>query len=91
MTATLFSGLGKPINKIRKPTTAAERHKEREEKRKKRQEKLMEKEKQRKKKTEEKKEQEEESQLSVHDKNLIERWTKMQKVNVLFNIYLFCF
>ena len=77
-------GLGKPISKIRKPTTAAERHKEREEKRKKRQEKQMAK--QRKKMSEEK----EgggggESQLSVHDKNLIERWTKMQKVCLLFD------
>ena len=78
-------GLGKPISKIRKATTAAERHKEREEKRKKRQEKQMAKQ-QRKKKSEEKEGDGGgggESQLSVHDKNLIERWTKMQKVSLL--------
>ena len=76
-------GLGKPISKIRKATTAAERHKEREEKRKKRQEKQVAK--QRKKKSEEKEGDGGggESQLSVHDKNLIERWTKMQKVSLL--------
>ena len=60
------------MDKVKKTVTAAERQREREEKRKKRLERAAQKEK--KKEEEEKKK----NPLSEADKNLLDRWTKMQ-------------
>ena len=67
-----FEGLGKPLEKVKKSVTAAERQREREEKRKKRLERAAQKEK--------KKEEEERKKnpLSEADRSLLNRWMKMQ-------------
>merc|ERR1719259_1202317 len=71
-------GLGKPLDKVRKPINAADRQKERVEKRKKRHEKALKKERRRK-KQENFNETITKPKLSEEDKDLVQRWTKMQQ------------
>uniref|UniRef100_H2Z3G1 Mitogen-activated protein kinase n=2 Tax=Ciona savignyi TaxID=51511 RepID=H2Z3G1_CIOSA len=71
--ASMFAkqkGLGKPLDKVRKSVTAADRQKERENKRKKRQDRAAEKERKRR--------EESKNTLSEEDRSLLDRWTKMQ-------------
>ena len=65
-------GLGKPLDKVKKSVTAAERQREKEEKRKRRREKKAQKEK----KIEE--EERKSNHLTEADRNLLDRWAKMQ-------------
>ena len=76
-----FSGLGKPLDKIRKPVTASDRQKEREEKRRKQKEK-------RRKKLESQNVEVLKPELSNQDKDLLERWTKMQQVVKLVTTFV---
>ncbi|XP_078485238.1 mitogen-activated protein kinase [Ciona intestinalis] len=72
--ASMFAkqkGLGKPLDKVKKSVTAADRQKERENKRKKRLDRAAEKERKRREETK--------NLLSEADRSLLDRWTKMQK------------
>jgi len=69
----LCLGLGKPLEKVRKSVTAAERQREREEKRRKRHERAAEKERKKREEAANKR-----KELSEADRSLLQRWADMQ-------------